>query len=92
MYDKNNRILRKEEEYDSLAEIAERFGLSRGSDLAFYRLQPEEKAREMELKRFGVWFKIIQEDSDESSSSSNSGSGSDSSDDDYDDNDGDGYD
>ena len=79
VYDKRNRIVQEEEEYKSLNDIAKRFGLSRGSDLAFYRLQPEERAREMELKDFGVWFKIIEEDSGGSSSSGETSSESSSS-------------
>ena len=49
--------------YCTLADIATIFGLKRGSDLAHYRVEPNEHTRQLMLDRFGLWFLIDEEDS-----------------------------
>lgn len=49
--------------YGSLKEIAHIFGLHTGSDLLPYRKQ-NERAQELMLERWGVWFDIDKEDQD----------------------------
>ncbi len=63
IFDENDRV-KHEGEYCTLNEIAQIFGLKRGSDLSHYRGRDQSwsRARELMLDRWGVYFIIEEND------------------------------
>ncbi len=63
IFDDQDQVLH-EDRYRTLTDIAQVFGLKAGCDLSHYRgrNQTFDHARDLMLDRWGVWFRIKQED------------------------------